>query len=396
MSKNLQNQVELVANSLSINTIKIVAPQNVSYTWTLPNTVGSSGQFLTTNGTGVLSWTDTPIVSGVLTVGGVVDNSLTASQAVFTNASKRLVSVATTGTGSAVLSSTPTLVTPNIGAATGTSLVTTGDITSNGAGVKALGTTNPAITVRVAGNELGCATSVGAFSTNSAIGDLILRAQNNLHFLSGSATSPLTITTTNTVRTNLLNASSVVLTNANKDLTTPANGTNGQVLSVVGGVPAWGNPSVPPILGATLVYYATASQNIPASGNTIFLTPTKNTTLSTTQDPGITHNTGTGLWTNDTTPKVVLVNCTVSSNFTGGGILTANLQLNNVNVAASSFSSGVGSTFGFNFSHSFVLRLGASDTFRYRIDNNTGSIQPTTTGQNWWNQVEVAVIGVTS
>ena len=109
MSKNLTNQVYLVVNSLSINNITINAPQNITYTWTLPSTIGSSGEFLTTDGTGVLSWSSSPVISGTLTVGGLIDTSLTASQAVFTNASKKLVSVATTGTGNVVLATAPTI-----------------------------------------------------------------------------------------------------------------------------------------------------------------------------------------------------------------------------------------------------------------------------------------------
>ena len=108
MSKNLRNQVYFTVNSLSINNITINAPQNITYTWTLPNTVGSSGEFLTTDGTGVLSWTSTPIVSGTLTVGGLIDNSLTINQAVFTDASKKLISVGTTGSGVVALAVSPT------------------------------------------------------------------------------------------------------------------------------------------------------------------------------------------------------------------------------------------------------------------------------------------------
>jgi hypothetical protein len=44
-----------------------------------------------------------------------------------------------TGTGSAVLSNTPTLVTPNIGAATGTSLATTGTISTSAGNITAVG-----------------------------------------------------------------------------------------------------------------------------------------------------------------------------------------------------------------------------------------------------------------
>jgi hypothetical protein len=58
----------------------------------------------------------------------VTPTALTASSAVATNASKNLVSVPNNGTGNNVLTTSPTLVTPNIGAATGTSLILTGAI----------------------------------------------------------------------------------------------------------------------------------------------------------------------------------------------------------------------------------------------------------------------------
>jgi hypothetical protein len=61
--------------------------------------------------------------TGKLAAATINSSVLTASQAVFTDGSKNLVSVATTGTGSAVLATSPTLTTPNIGVATGTSLV---------------------------------------------------------------------------------------------------------------------------------------------------------------------------------------------------------------------------------------------------------------------------------
>jgi len=48
-----------------------------------------------------------------LTVANILDSGLTASQAVFTDASKNLVSVATTGTGSVVLGTAPTITLAN-------------------------------------------------------------------------------------------------------------------------------------------------------------------------------------------------------------------------------------------------------------------------------------------
>jgi hypothetical protein len=67
--------------------------------------------------------------------GPVIPTDLTASQAVFTNASKNLVSVATTGTGLAVLATSPALITPDLGtpsAGVVTNLTGTASINING------------------------------------------------------------------------------------------------------------------------------------------------------------------------------------------------------------------------------------------------------------------------
>ena len=84
-------------------------------------------------------------VPGTTTLNGPTTlNALTASSALATDASKNLISITHTGTGSNVLANTPTLITPILGVATGTSLILTGatletsilkfsDIFSNGA-----------------------------------------------------------------------------------------------------------------------------------------------------------------------------------------------------------------------------------------------------------------------
>jgi hypothetical protein len=72
--------------------------------------------------------TDLPISTGVSGLGAGVATFLA------TPSSANLISAVTdeTGTGALVFANTPTLVTPNIGAATGTSLVLSGDLTVNG------------------------------------------------------------------------------------------------------------------------------------------------------------------------------------------------------------------------------------------------------------------------
>jgi hypothetical protein len=64
--------------------------------------------------------------SSITLTGTVIANSLSPSLPVSTNASKNLVSASVTGTGSTVLQTSPTLITPTLGAATGTSLQLSG------------------------------------------------------------------------------------------------------------------------------------------------------------------------------------------------------------------------------------------------------------------------------
>jgi hypothetical protein len=107
--------------------------------------------------TGVVSVTAAPVLT-----------ALTASQAVFTNGSKVLVSNAITGTGNVVMSTSPTLVTPALG--TPTALVGT-NITGTAAGLTAGNvTTNANLTGAVTSS--GNATSLGSFTSAQLLGAL--------------------------------------------------------------------------------------------------------------------------------------------------------------------------------------------------------------------------------
>jgi hypothetical protein len=92
-------------------------------TWTPGTTT-----FATANGT----YSGTLGVTGVATfTAAPVFSSVTASQILSVNGSKALTSVATTGSGSVALATSPTLVTPVLGAATGTSLNLSGNLTAD-------------------------------------------------------------------------------------------------------------------------------------------------------------------------------------------------------------------------------------------------------------------------
>lgn len=130
------------------------------------DSVNSGGDFsVATNKFTVASASGNTAVAGTLAVTGVATltaqpilSSLTASKAVFTDASKGLVSNDVTGTGNVVMSNSPTLVTPALGTpASGdvTNLTGTASININGT----VGATTP---------------STGAFTTLSSTGNTTL------------------------------------------------------------------------------------------------------------------------------------------------------------------------------------------------------------------------------
>lgn len=88
----------------------------------------------TKSGTGSVAFTTSPSfttpILGTASATGLSISSLSASLPVFTNGSKNLVSASVTGTGNVVLNTSPSLVTPDLGAASASSLTVSGLIAS--------------------------------------------------------------------------------------------------------------------------------------------------------------------------------------------------------------------------------------------------------------------------
>ena len=113
-------------------TVRIPFAQGINSSLTTDTSSGSTGSIFTAGGVGITKalyvGTNATVV-GTLGVTGAatfstnpVFSALTASSAVATDASKNLVSVTNTGTGNNVLATSPTLVTPVLGAASATSV----------------------------------------------------------------------------------------------------------------------------------------------------------------------------------------------------------------------------------------------------------------------------------
>jgi len=109
-----------VASATSVNKVAITAPATGS-TLTI-----ADGKTLTASNT--LTFTGTDASSVAFGAGGTVAYTANKLSAFAATTSSELLGVISdeTGTGALVFANTPTLVTPNIGAATGTSLTTTG------------------------------------------------------------------------------------------------------------------------------------------------------------------------------------------------------------------------------------------------------------------------------
>jgi len=185
-------------------------------------TIGTGAVLLGASATAnlqVLTWvTGAPVWQAPATSGTVTSVALTmpsifsvAGTNLTTNAAFVVTTVdPPTGTGGIVLLNTPTLVTPIIGAARGTSLQWTGGSAS--------------------------------FCSGSGTGNvdfLIAAGGNSFVFDHLGATS-----LPGTLKVSSLTASSVVVSDSSKNLVS-VTGTNGQVLTLVSGAPVWQTPSAP-------------------------------------------------------------------------------------------------------------------------------------------------------
>jgi hypothetical protein len=296
--------------------------------------------------------------SGTVTAATLNATGLTASQVVFTDGSKNLTSVATNGTGNVVLTTSPTLVTPTLGAASATSLTASGTVTA--ATLNATGLTASQVVFTDGSKNL---TSVATNGT----GNVVLTTSPTLVTPTLGAASATSLTASGTVtaatlRGTGLTASGVVLTDGSSNLTVPANGANGTVLTIVGGVPAWSAVSA---LGAITATTITASGTVTAAtlnatgltaSQAVFTDGSKNlvsvntngtgnvvlTTSPTLVTPNVGFATATGLLVTDGSSSVIGLNLnTVVANrrvalaagsseyqYTGFGLATTALKYN--------------------------------------------------------------------
>ena len=210
-SKNQNNLFNLTVNSLTINQVTFNTPLNANYTLVFPPTAGANGQYLTTDGTGVLSWGGSGGPIGTVTSVGIIAPSfltvagspITSSGSITLSLSGVPVPYTSGGTGTASIGSPGQFVVVNSGA-TGysfTNLSSIGTVTNFSAsaptGFNAT-VTNPGTTPNLSLTYSGAAIPVvnGGTGTTSSSGSnsVVLRDSNSNITVNNSFLSSLSVT----------------------------------------------------------------------------------------------------------------------------------------------------------------------------------------------------------
>lgn len=173
---------------------------------------------------------------GAITVTDITDSSLTASIAVFTDANKKLVSNALTGTGSVVMSSSPTI----------TSATLAGSTTFTGSGQRLLGsgagTSDQYMRMTNTGADfvLGIESSAGStiISSTGAYDTVLASYANNLILQAGftSGTNKITLSSTSCLFGGTVQASGYLSSDGTTGLTQASTTTLGKSITLKNGL----------------------------------------------------------------------------------------------------------------------------------------------------------------
>ena len=206
-----------------------------------------------------------------------------------------------------------------------------------------------------------------------------------------TVTGSLTATTLNATG---LTTNTVIRTDGSKNLTSIASGSDGQVLTLSGGLPTWSAVSAPSTIGATIGYFASAVQAITTSEAVFTINTPLALSQNTSASTGITHS--AGVFTNGVSEatKMVLVVANISTGLLVAGFtlirIYVNSTINNQVIYTTNSSSTTLGTI------SAVVKMAASDTVSVRVISSANTDIVGGAVQGAASKVCLTILGVTS
>ena len=192
--------------------------------------------------------TSPTLVSPTLGIASGTDLTLSAlsiNSSVQTDGTKKLVSIANSGTGLNILQTSPTLITPSIGAATGTSLILSSPFLQTSFLNVDTQSGNCTIDTKAGGLIFGYnapkpGTTAGLLQiyNNSTDRELLVIVNSK-----GTSSGANSMEVNTTLKLTSLTASRLVYSDASKNLVSITTGADGDFLKLVGGVPTWSTTS---------------------------------------------------------------------------------------------------------------------------------------------------------
>jgi hypothetical protein len=335
---------------------------------TTGQTIGGTKTFSSTI-VGDISGNAATVTTNANLTGAVTSTGNATSLGSFTSANLSTALTNETGSGAAVFATSPTLVTPNIGAATATSVAASGTVTGSNLSGTNTGDQTITLTGDVTGSGTGSfATAIGASKvTNSMLAgsiDLTSKVTGALPVANGGTGQTSKVAAFDSLSP-MTTSGDIIYGGASGTGTRLAKGTDGNVLTLVSGVPAW---SVAPI---PTTDYILLTANATATGSTntgVMYIPS----LSATSNGVITVGGSSTLGTTFT----AAVDCELNMSVIVGNSAVSNLTLtkNSSGLTAGAFTpssamANVTNPAGYDVNMSVNLKLVAGDVIRIQTQS---------------------------
>lgn len=267
---------------------------------------GSSAQSVTIDTSTIVSKTFAgryPLTNSAASFSGATITGLTASQAVFTNGSKQLVSNAITGSGNVVMSTSPTFTTGVNLSSAGNAMYTSDAPTGSNSGARLRSGTTGSISDYSINSGVGSVNSLRFTNNKSGNTVMTLNTSDNVGIGTGSPLAKVNVlSTTEQIRTSYDVSNYLSITTGSTGTTTLVPTGTTPILAIVGNTNITGNLSL--LTAGNKISIATGSNASVGTATLVAGTVTVSTTAVTSSSKIFLTDATTGALTNIGTPTV--------------------------------------------------------------------------------------------